>query len=748
MIHDKDNTLTTLTGFVEHIIYRNPENAYTVMDLSTGDGGEITLVGIFHVIDEGDYIEAEGDFTNHASYGMQFKATSYTIKVPEDREAMYHYLASGAVNGIRESLAGKIVEKFGDDTFRIISEEPERLAEIKGISIKKAQSIAASFAEKAGMRRALIYLQRYGISNAMAVKVYEKYHEKMYAIIEENPYKMTEDIEGIGFKKADEIAERSGIERHSAFRIRAGILYALNLSLGEGNVFLPEEELIEKTAALLAVEKSEIDSLLSDLAMKHEIVCRKTGDEVNVYLSNYYNMEIECAKRLLELNICEEMSEESIEADIRKIEKRTDLTLEEHQREAVKVAIQNGVFVMTGGPGTGKTTTLKVLLKYFVSKGMDVMLAAPTGRAARRMTEATGIEARTIHRLLEVNGEAGISDSRRMFARNEENPLETDVVVIDEMSMVDLPLFRALLRAVSPGMRIILVGDEHQLPSVGPGMVLRDLINSHCFEVVTLKKIFRQAGESDIVMNAHAILEGRAPKLDNQSKDFFFLQRNDAETIIRGIIYLVSQKLPPYIGAESSEIQVMTPMKKGALGVEVLNQRLQEALNPKEPGKVERAFGNGVLRVGDKVMQTKNNYQLEWEISSVHSSLKESGSGVFNGDMGVVESIDPGFGNVEVLFDDGRRVVYPSASVSELELAYAITIHKSQGSEYPAVIMPLFTGPEILMNRNLIYTGVTRAKTCVVLMGRRATVDNMIQNTHEQRRYTSLSKRISEVFSI
>ena len=740
--------MTSLTGFVEHIIYRNPENAYTVLDLSTADGGEVTLVGIFHCIDEGDYIDAEGDFTNHSSYGMQFKVSSYTIKVPEDSESMYRYLASGAITGIRESLAKKIVKKFGDDTFRIMAEEPERLAEIKGISINKAQTISSAFAAKAGMRRALMYLQNYGISNALAVKVYEKYHEKLYAIIEDNPYKLSEDIEGIGFRKADEIAEKSGVERHSPFRIKAGILYALNLSLLEGNIYMPEEELMEKAAALLAVEKSEVDAQLSELAFNHELVCRKSGENVNVYLSAYYNMEIECAKKLFELNIREKMSEKDIEADIKKIEKKTDLILEDHQREAVMTAIGNGVFIMTGGPGTGKTTTLKVLLKYFVSKGLDVMLAAPTGRAARRMTEATGIEARTIHRLLEVNGEAGLGDVRRMFARNEENPLETDVVVIDEMSMVDLPLFRAFLRAVSPGMRIILVGDEHQLPSVGPGMVLRDLIGSGCFKVVTLSKIFRQAGESDIVMNAHAILEGKEPKLDNQSKDFFFLERYEPEAIIQGIIYLVSKKLPPYIGADPSEIQVMTPMKKGALGVEMLNIRLQDALNPHEEGKIERSFGNGVLREGDKVMQTKNNYQLEWEISSESSPLKEQGSGVFNGDMGVVEHIDPGFGNVEVLFDDGRKVVYPRESVGELELAYAITIHKSQGSEYPAVIMPLFSGPEILMNRNLLYTGVTRARSCVVVMGKRATVENMIENVHEQRRYTSLDRRIHEVFTI
>ncbi|MCR5526091.1 MAG: ATP-dependent RecD-like DNA helicase [Lachnospiraceae bacterium] len=740
--------MTNLEGYVEHIIYRNTENAYTVLDLSVGDGGEITLVGIFSYIDEGDYIEAEGEFIRHPSYGEQFKVSSYTVKMPEGKEAMFRYLASGGVDGIREATAKKIIKKFGDDTFRIMTEEPERLAEIKGISLKKAISIHDSFVEKAGARQAMMFLQKYGISNAMAMKVYEKYRDNVYRIIEENPYKISDDIAGIGFKKADEIAEKAGIERHSEFRIKAGITYALRLATGEGNVYLPQSVLETKASDLLSVGADEVSSELNDLAVNREIIMRKDGEEYNVYLPQFYNMEIECAKMLDSLDLKTDVSLEKAEDDIKRVELRAGLELDEDQRRAVVSAIENGVFILTGGPGTGKTTTLRVLIKYFIVHGENVMLAAPTGRAARRMSEATGMAARTIHRMLGVDGggDSSDNDAARRFARNEEDPLETDVVVVDEMSMVDIRLFTALLRAITPGTRLIMVGDEHQLPSVGPGMVLRDLIKSGKFSVATLEKVFRQAELSDIVMNAHAILHGREPKLDNKSKDFFFLGRDDPETIIQGIIYLVSKKLPPYVKAEAADIQVMTPMKKGMLGVEVLNQRLQEALNPKESWKAEKPFGNGVLRTGDKVMQIKNNYQIEWEMVKEDSVLKEKGTGVFNGDMGIVESIDPGFGNVTVLFDDGRRVVYPGTDLSELELAYAITIHKSQGSEYPAVVMPIFSGPEILMNRNLLYTGITRAKSCVVVIGRREIVDNMIRNTQEQKRYTSLSERIIEVF--
>ncbi|XME02500.1 ATP-dependent RecD-like DNA helicase [Lachnospiraceae bacterium C1.1] len=736
----------TIEGFVEHIIYRNAENAYTVMELNTGDGNELTLVGIFSVIDEGDYLEAEGEMVQHPSYGLQLKVSSYSMKMPEDSDSMLIYLASGAISGIREALAKRIVKKFGDDTFRIMSEEPERLAEIKGISINKAQQISASFAEKAGMRQAMMFLQKYGISNIMAVRVYEKYHDKMYGIIEENPYRMCEDIPGIGFKKADEIAERAGIERHSPFRVRAGILFVLKNASNEGNVYILEEELLEKTASILTVERDEVDASLSQLAIEREVICRKNDEGTAVYLASYYNMEIECAKLLNDLDLRIELPEDEISSAIKVIEKKTSLTLEDNQKSAVIKAIGNGVFIMTGGPGTGKTTTLKVLLNFYTTAGMSVMLAAPTGRAARRMSEATGMSARTIHRMLEVTGGAGDGESARIFQRNSENPLETDVVVIDEMSMVDLPLFRSLLRAIAPGTRLIMVGDEHQLPSVGPGSVLKDLIASGQFEMVTLKKIFRQAGESDIVMNAHAILDGKIPEMDNKSRDFYFLSRTDAEEIIQGVIYLVSKKLPPYVKSNPMEIQVMTPMKKGLLGVEAMNRRLQEALNPPHRGKIEKNLGNWVIREGDKVMQTRNNYQLEWEMEKEDSPLQESGSGVFNGDMGIVTSIDPSFGDINVLFDDGRKVKYPSASAGELELAYAITIHKSQGSEYPAVVLPLLSGPEILMTRNLIYTAITRAKSCVVIIGRKRTVEDMIMNTNEQKRYTSLAERIKEIF--
>lgn len=738
--------LESIQGSVEHIIYRNPDNGYTVLNLETEDG-EVILVGMIQAVEEGIELEAEGDFIYHARYGEQFKAEKCTIHEPTDAESILRYLAAGSIRGIGPALAKRIVKKFGEETFRIMEEEPERLSEIKGISMNKAQDIAESFAEKNGIRRAMMFLQQYGISNRLSQKIYGKYRERLYTVIAQNPYQMTEEVEGVGFKTADEIAQRAGIDRHSDFRIRSGILYALTLAEGEGDIFLPKEKLLPEAASLLAVEQEAVEEQLSDLMMNRRIVVKKKGEESRIYRKSLYQVEAESAKKLIELDLREEFQEKELERDIQTIEAKNDITLADEQRHAVEEAVQNGIFIMTGGPGTGKTTTIRVLLRYFLSKGMDVMLAAPTGRAAKRLTEAAGMEARTIHRMLEVSGgpqETDQQTSLRSFARNEENPLETDVVIVDEMSMVDIWLFHALLSAISVGTKLIMVGDEHQLPSVGPGSVLKDIIASGRFHAISLNRVFRQAEQSDIVMNAHAVLSGKVPVMDNKSKDFFFLDRNEAEKIIEGIIYLVSKKLPPYVKAEPSEIQVLTPMRKGVLGVENLNRCLQGALNPPSPDKEEIDAGDGLLRLGDKVMQTKNNYQQEWSQEIEGKTLKRTGTGIFNGDMGTVVEISREMGTVTVRFEDGRLAVYQPGNRSELDLAYAITIHKSQGSEYPAIVMPLLSGPEMLMNRNLFYTGITRAKKCVMLIGKRNTIEQMIGNTHEQVRYTSLTDRIKE----
>ncbi len=730
-----------LAGYVEHIIYRNADNGYTVLNLVSGEE-EITCVGVFSAIAEGENIEAEGEYTEHPTYGTQFKVDSFEEKAPEDEEAIERYLGSGAIRGVGLALAARIVRRFKDDTFRIIEEEPERLAEIKGISERKAMEIADQVNQKRDLRQAMIFLQQYGITMNLAVKVYQQYGQEVYGIIKENPYRLADDIEGVGFRTADEIATRVGIRMDSDFRIRSGILYVLLQASAEGHTYLPQEELTKRAVQLLDVDTEQIEKQYMDLAIERKIVLKQQGEEpTQIYAASFYYMEANTATMLKRLNVRYDVPDIEIEQRIHTIEKQTGMTLDEHQVTAVKEAVQSGLLIITGGPGTGKTTTINTIIKYFELEGMDIFLAAPTGRAAKRMSETTGNEARTIHRMLELNG--GMEGSAG-FERNEQNPLETDVIIIDEMSMVDITLMNSLLKAVAIGTRLILVGDVNQLPSVGPGSVLRDIIESHACNVVKLSKIFRQASTSDIIVNAHKINQGEEIVLDNKSMDFFFLKRYDADVIIKVVLQLVMQKMPRYVDATMYDIQVLTPMRKGLLGVERLNGILQQYLNPPAKHKVEREHGDMVFREGDKVMQIRNNYQLEWEIRTKFGLTVDKGTGVFNGDMGIIREINEFAELMTVEFDEGRVVEYPFKLMDELELAYAITIHKSQGSEYPAVVIPLLSGPAMLMNRNLIYTAVTRARKCVTLVGNEVTFAQMVQNTSQQKRYSGLRERLME----
>ena len=729
-----------INGYVDHIIFRNNDNGYTVMVMIC-DEEELTCVGVFSDIAEGECIEAKGEYTDHPTYGRQFAVKSFEEKAPQDALAIERYLGSGAIKGIGIALAARIVRRFKEDTFRIIEEEPERLAEVKGISQRKAMEIADQVNEKRDLRQAMIFLQQYGISTTLAVKIYNTYGQEGYSILKENPYRMADDVDGVGFRTADEIASRVGIRTDSDFRIRSGIQYALLQASNEGNTYLPMPELTQRASALLEIEPEYIEKHYMNLAMDRKIIMRQVEDVTQIYASAFFYMEANAATMLKNLDASFDVPDIEIEARLRQIEKQTKMDLDEHQVEAVKEAVRNGVLVITGGPGTGKTTTINTIIKYFESEGMDIFLAAPTGRAAKRMSETTGFEARTIHRMLELNG--GV-EGNAGFERNEQNPLETDVIIIDEMSMVDISLMYSLLKAIVAGTRLILVGDVNQLPSVGPGNVLKDIIDSGLFHTVMLTKIFRQASTSDIIVNAHKINRGEPVELDNKSMDFFFLKRYDADKIINVTLQLILQKLPKFVGASMMDIQVLTPMRKGLLGVERLNTVLQMYLNPPDKRKKEKEHGTTLFREGDKVMQIKNNYQLEWEIRSKYGLCIDKGTGVFNGDTGIIEEINDFAETVTVCFDEGRMVEYPYKLLEELELAYAVTIHKSQGSEYPAVVIPLLSGPRMLMNRNLLYTAVTRAKKCVTIVGNDTTFEQMIANNSQLKRYSGLRDRLVE----
>ena len=732
--------METVEGFVEHIIYRNEDNGYTVMNMDIS-GEDLTCVGSFPAVSEGEYLELDGEYVSHSVYGRQFKASGYKIKQPEDSEQTEKYLGSGAVKGIGPALAARIVRKFGDETLRIIEEEPERLAEVKGISMRLASNIASQVMAMRQQRNAMMFLQQYGISMNMAVKLYAGYGEKIYEILNTNPYRLAEDLSGIGFKTADEIAEKVGIEKNSRYRIQSGILYTLQRAAADGHTCLPEEELTREAGALLLLGEEAIEEEYMELIAQRKLI-RKADEAGNMmYAAVFYMMEHNVAVMLKEL--CFYTGEdEQVEKEILLIGQKSGIELDKMQIKAVKDAASHGLFILTGGPGTGKTTTINTMIEYFQKEGLDIRLAAPTGRAAKRMSEMTGKEAKTIHRLLELSGDA---QGEGGFGRDEDNPLETDVIIIDEMSMVDISLMNSLLKAIVPGTRLVLVGDVNQLPSVGPGSVLKDIIASEQFPMVTLSRIFRQAKESDIIVNAHKINNGEKVILDNKSRDFFFLKRYDAQKIINVTLQLVYEKMPKYVEAEPFDVQVLTTTRKGALGVDNLNRVLQSYLNPSDESKREKEHGERIFREGDKVMQIKNNYQLEWEIQNKYGIPVEKGLGVFNGDMGIIREINAFSELMKIEFDDGRMVEYEFKLLDDIEHAYAITVHKSQGSEYPAVVIPLLGGPKMLLNRNILYTAITRAKKCVVLVGSDETFSQMEDNVMQQRRYSGLKERICEL---
>ncbi len=751
----------TREGYIEKIIYKNEDNGYAVFSVETTDGEEI-FVGTLGNVAEGMYIQAEGEYVHHPQYDIQFKFTSYNISMPEDTKGIEKYLGSGIIKGIGEVLAKRIVKKFKLDTLRIIEEEPERLAEVKGISLDKANKIAVSYSESHEFQEVIIFLSKYGINAKLAIKIYEEYGKEVYNVIRDNPYRLAEDVAGVGFKKADEIAMAAGIAEDSSFRIHSAILYVLNNSMQEGHMYLPERVLASEVYSLIGSSEEEqvflekFHDLLIDMSMNKKIVLKteeENGQEYTIVYSFWnYNTEIASARKLIDLKLRFEIPEEEINSVITEVETDCGFSLDEIQKCAVREAISSGVAVITGGPGTGKTTIINAIIKYFNNNAMEVLLAAPTGRAAKRMTESTGKKAETIHRLLEFSGEPtdDAAGKRLTFNRNEDNPLDADVIIIDEASMLDATLFLALLKAITYGTRLILVGDIDQLPSVGAGNVLHDIISSGCFPVTTLTSIFRQSKESSIVSNAHMIKNGMHLTISNKSKDFFFIPRKNSAEILKEVNDLLIDNLPKYLKIPAKEIQVLTPMRRYELGVESLNKRLQNALNPKKKGLNEKDKGDVIFREGDKVMQIKNNYKIEWRIPPCEDNnyVMEEGVGVFNGDMGYILSIDDFNEEVLIHFDDGREAVYTYNMLDEVEHAFAITIHKSQGSEYPAVIIPLLAGPEKLFNRNLLYTAVTRAKQMVVIVGNINLVNRMIDNISEQRRFTTFAKRIKEIDEI
>ena len=736
-----------LEGTVEDVIFHNDDNGYAVFDFKSDDGDEIICVGTVPQIRRGDMLKLTGGMVIHPTYGLQFKVEFYERVVPTTAVAIEKYLSSGIVKGIGPKTAKKIVDKFGAATFYVIEEKFDRLVEIKGITYDKALAVHNSFCSQRDIRKVMLYLQEFGVTPAFAMKVYKKYGYRTIDIIKENPYRMAEDIAGIGFKTADRIAYSMGIPTDSPDRVKSGIKYILSESLLDGNVFMPKDSLIRQAGEILSVDEEMVDNCLRELQIEHKVFNENIDGTDAVYLMTMYYTEISAAKKLLELSFFHD------DADLKKINDKIDavedlsgICLAKQQRTAVIEAMREGVLVITGGPGTGKTTIIHTIIQIFKSSGMEVVLAAPTGRAAKRMTETTGIEAKTIHRMLGV-AYADDDNGRQKFDKNETEPIEADVIIIDEVSMVDMQLFNNLLKAIEPGTRLILVGDANQLPSVAAGNVLKDIIKSEKIKVVRLTEIFRQARESAIITNAHKINSGEEPVMNGKNTDFFFVNAQYAPKVPGKIVELITKRLPKFTGVDSfSDMQVLTPMRKGDIGAAGLNKTLQKALNPPSDGKKEYETSSCTFREGDKVMQIKNNYNISWKIENRLGKVIDDGTGIYNGDMGIIKSINKQAETITVLFDDMRQAVYEFTALDELELAYAVTIHKSQGSEYPVVIIPIHSGPPMLMSRNLLYTAVTRAKKFVIIVGLKSSVNRMVANDREVSRYSGFAYRLETLY--
>jgi len=716
---------------IEDITFRNDINGWTVMRVRI-DRDRVSAVGIMPFVGAGEHVRLTGEWVEHPDYGRQLKVSVCESIKPATKTGIEKYLASGMIKGIGPATAKLITQHFGMKALDILESEPERLIEIDGIGPKRAAMIAESFQEQMEMRNTMMFLQNYDISPAISMKIYRRFGERTQEIMKSNPYRLVDEVSGIGFKTADRIAAAIGIPHDSPFRLESGIKYVLNeAAASAGHVYLPMQLLCEHAQRLLGADESLIDISLRSLIINRHLITVPMEDITAVYLPAMYEAESDVARRMVEMiHAAEQYDYPDVEERIARYEAEENVELCGEQREAVMAAVSGGLTVITGGPGTGKTTGIKCIISLMSRMG-EVLLTAPTGRAAKRMSEATGCPAKTIHRLLEFSGEEG------SFARDEDNPLKAEMVIIDEMSMVDIFLMKSLLRALKPGTRLVMVGDADQLPSVGAGNVLGDLIDSGVLPVVRLTEIFRQAGESMIVRNAHRINHGEPPVMNGKGTDFFIERKETIQSASDTLVQLVSRRLPAYMNLDPMrDIQVLSPTKKGDVGVWQLNKLLQDSLNPKRPGVHERVRGDTVFRVGDKVMQTRNDYQMEW------SRGIEAGLGVFNGDMGFITGIDPEEHTVEVTFDDDRVAEYDDTVLDDLELAYCISVHKSQGSEFPAVVLPVWNWPPMLMTRNLLYTAVTRAKKLVVLVGKEDCARRMVANNRIAMRFSALSKRL------
>ncbi len=743
--------LSRIEGSVTEVIYANDQNGYKVCEVTQEDGETVTIVGIMPDLSAGESVVAEGIWKDHTTYGRQLEVQYFEKSMPKTRDAVERYLGSGSLKGIGPALAKRVVAKFGDETLEVISREPERLAEVRGISMKGAMEIGAQFQEQSYLRDSLIFLQQYGISTVLAMRIYTAFKEKTIQIMRTNPYALARRVRGIGFRKADEIAARMGIQPDSEERIQAAVEYVLTEAAGNGHVYLTLEQVEDQVAELTGVVGVDVENAKLQLILDGRIVEKNEGGVDRLYVTAYYMAEVHVAARIAELSLdapggIDAAVPEDLDDIITRKAQKYDVVLADEQRTALMEALQHGMMVITGGPGTGKTTIIRILLDILEDRDEDYLLAAPTGRAAKRMTEATGREAQTIHRLLEIEFQPE-DGQRQNFNRNAENPLEADVVIVDETSMVDILLMDHLTQAIMPGTRLIMVGDVDQLPSVGPGSVLRDIIDSECVPVVRLEHIFRQGEESQIIANAHRILHGQEPVYNTDGTDFFFMRRSTLEAASTALAETVSRRIPKYLKCSPvDDIQVLTPMRKTPLGAEALNVLLQKTLNPPSSRKNEMEFRRNILREGDKVMQIRNNYNIAWTVRNDFGYTLEEGQGVFNGDIGRVLSIDKTARTVRVRFEDRHEIDYEYAALEEIELAYAITIHKAQGTESPVIILPLLGGPPMLFSRNLLYTAVTRAEQALVIIGEREVVSRMIANNRPTRRNTTLRIRLCEAF--